>query len=187
MKNSGDTSSTKFALLLSGEETDFYNCFHLCYDDLYRLGIFLYKDVELVKESIHLLFIELWKIKEKLPDVKNIKEYVLTIYKRILYKQKMGLVKHWSKIEMIDTSFAVDELYIASYEEMMINTQESNLLRNRLSAVLPQLSVRQKELIRLRYFEEKTIEEIAAITTLTARTIYNTLHNALAKLRELMG
>jgi RNA polymerase sigma factor (sigma-70 family) len=187
MKNSGDTSSVKFALLLSGEEADFYNCFHVCYDDLYRLGIFLYKDAELVKESIHLLFIELWKIKDKLSGVKNIKEYVLTIYKRILYKQKTGVVKHWSKIEMIDTSIASDELYIASYEEMMINAQESNLLRNRLLNALPQLAERQKELIRLRYFEEKSIEEIAVLTALTSRTIYNTLHNALAKLREFMG
>jgi RNA polymerase sigma factor (sigma-70 family) len=186
MKNSGDTPSVKFALLLSGEEADFYTCFHVCYDDLYRLGIFLYKDAELVKESIHLLFIELWKMKHKLPDVKNIKEYVLTIYKRILYKQKMGLVKHWSRIEMIDTCIAPNELYIASYEEMMINTQESNLLRNRLLNALPQLAERQKELIRLRYFEEKSIEEIAQITSLTARTIYNTLHNTLVILRELM-
>ena len=119
-------------------------------------------------------------------EVKNIKEYVLTIFKRILYKQKMELIKHWSKIEMIDNTSSFDDLFIASYEEMMVNTQESDILRNRLLGLLPQLADRQLELIRMRYFEEKSIEEIASFTCLTPRTIYNTLNNALAKLRELI-
>jgi RNA polymerase sigma-70 factor (ECF subfamily) len=172
--------------LLSGDEHNFSECFHLCYDDLFRLGLFLYKDAELAKESIQLLFIELWKIRNNLYEVKNIKEYVLTIFKRILYKQKMELIKHWSKIEMIDNTSSFDDLFIASYEEMMVNTQESDILRNRLLGLLPQLADRQLELIRMRYFEEKSIEEIASFTCLTPRTIYNTLNNALAKLRELI-
>ena len=176
----------KWELLRSADEHDMLGGFRLCYDDLYRLGLFLYKEPELVKESIHLLFIELWKIRDRLQEVNNIKEYTLTIFKRTLYKQKTGSVKHWSKIEMIDSETGNNELFTSSYEEMMISTQEDALVRNRLLAVLPQLAERQRELIRMRYFEEKTIDEIAAITSLTPRTIYNTLHNSLARLRELL-
>ncbi|MEO5893653.1 MAG: sigma-70 family RNA polymerase sigma factor [Ferruginibacter sp.] len=187
MKNINHITGAKWELLLSGEEQDFYDCFNCCYDELYRFGIFLYKEPELVKESIQLLFIEIWKIKYKLKEVNNIKEYVLTIYKRVLYKEKTGSVKYWSKTGMIDDVTHTQELYIDSYEEMMISTQTDKLLRDRLSTVLPQLGERQRELIRMRYFEEKSIDEIAIITSLTSRTIYNTLHNALSRLRELLG
>jgi RNA polymerase sigma factor (sigma-70 family) len=188
MKSGNNTDTGKWELLLSANEQDIFDCFRLCYDDLYRLGLFLYKDPELVKESIHLLYIELWKIRERLPGVTSIKEYVLTIFKRILYKQKTGSVKHWSTItDFIENGVNTDELYTDSYEEMMINAQEDNLVRNRLLTALPLLAERQRELIRMRYFEEKTIEEIAALTALTPRTIYNTLHNALGRLRELLA
>ena len=186
MKKNSDIPFNKWELLLSQTETDFYQCFTLCYDDLYRLGLYLYKDAELVKESIQLLFIELWKIKDKLTAVKNIKEYVLTIFKRILYKQKTGSVKHWSQLAMIDSSTVTEEHFTASYEDMLIQHQDTVGLQNKLFQMLSHLADRQMELIRMRYFEEKSIEEIAAITLLTPRTIYNTLHNALAKLRELM-
>ena len=187
MKKDSIIHFDKWALMLSKEEAGFYQCFTLCYDDLYRLGLYLYKDPELVKECIQLLFIELWKIKDRLEEVKNIKEYTLTIFKRILYKQKNGLVKHWSIIAMVDNNTCFDELYTESYEEMLIQHQDSESKRNKLLKILPHLSERQKELIRMRYFEEKSIEEIAAITTLSSRTIYNTLHNALGKLKDLMG
>jgi RNA polymerase sigma factor (sigma-70 family) len=177
----------KWELLLTGRDADIFAFFRLCYDDLYRLGVYLYKEPELVKESIHLLYIELWKMKDGFPTIINVREYVFTIFKRIMYKQKTGSVRHWSKIEMIDGPEVRPEMYTASYEEMMINAQEDNLMRTRLQAVLPQLGERQRELIRMRYFEEKSIDEIAELTGLTPRTIYNTLHNSLGRLRDLLG
>lgn len=186
MEKDSNILFNKWNLLLSENENDFFQCFTLCYDDLYRLGFYLYKDAELVKDSIQLLFIEVWKIKERLSDVKNIKEYVLTIFKRILYKQKTGSIKHWSQLADIDSCEVTGEHYTASYEDMLIHQQDDEELRKKLCQILPQLADRQMELIRMRYFEEKSIDEIAAITLLTPRTIYNTLHNALVKLRELM-
>ncbi|MBO9632686.1 MAG: sigma-70 family RNA polymerase sigma factor [Chitinophagaceae bacterium] len=185
--NPGNGQLAKWELLLTGEETDFYDCYRNCYDDLNRLGLFLYKDPELVKESIHLLFIELWKIRAKLRDVSNIREYTFTIFKRILYKQKTGSVKHWSRIAIIENTAGDPASYTASYEEMLIHNQENEQARQKLRNALPSLGERQRELIRLRYFEAKSIEEIASITSLTPRTIYNTIHNALTKLRELLG
>ena len=185
-KDNKISSSFKWELLLSAEESDFYRCFHLCYDDLYRLGLYLYKDPHLVKESIQLLFIELWKMRERIREVTNIKEYALTIYKRVLYKQKTGSVKHWSKIDLVDT-VTPGQHTTASYEELLILHVEADELRAKLSGVLPLLGDRQMELVHLRFFEEKTIDEIALITSLTPRTIYNTLHNAIARLKKLMS
>jgi RNA polymerase sigma factor (sigma-70 family) len=187
MNKNGDIVNPAWELLLTGREEDLYKGFTLCYDDLYRLGLYLYKDVELVKESIQLLFLELWKMKTRSVEVKNCKEYVLTIFKRILYKQRTGVVKHWSRLEIFDQDVFVNEHYTEAYEEILILHQQEEGVRARLMRLLPLLSERQKELIRMRYFEEKNIDEIVELTSLTARTIYNTLHNALGKLRELLA
>ncbi|MEO5942587.1 MAG: sigma-70 family RNA polymerase sigma factor [Ferruginibacter sp.] len=186
MKKENAIGHNKWELLLSQDEVDFYKCFQLCYDDLYRLGLFLYKDKELVKEGIQLLFIELWKMREKLIAVKNIKEYVLTIFRRILYKQKTASVKRWSKIALPETIINENDLSTESYEEILIVSQDSIIIKDKLINALPQLAGRQLQLIMLRYFDEKSIDEIAVITSLTPRTIYNTLHNALNKLKDIM-
>ena len=179
-------NTTNWDLLRTGTEQDFYASYLACYDDLYRLGLYLYKEPELVREGIHLLYIELWNMRDRFGEVLRIREYVLTIFKRVLYKQKTSSVKHWSRIEAIDSGETNEDFYTASYAEMLINNQESDILRNKLKAVLPLLGERQQELIRMRYFEERSIDEIAQITGLATRTIYNTMHNALSRLKELL-
>jgi len=42
---------------------------------------------------------------------------------------------------------------------------------------------RQKEIIRLRYFDTVSFKDIADQTGLSERTVYNTLHNAIKVLR----
>ena len=187
MDQGREKGNDKWELLLSGHAEDMYESFRLCYDDLYRLGIYLYQDVQPVREAIHLLYIEVWKIRDKLGSVQNIRQYVLTIFKRILYKLKTGAVNHWSKIESYHSEEVIQNEICSSYEEILVQSQEQSAQRQRLINALPLLGERQRELIRLRFFEEKTIEEIAKITGLTARTVYNTLHNSLGRLREILG
>jgi len=45
---------------------------------------------------------------------------------------------------------------------------------------------RQKEIIRLRYFDAVSFKDIADQTGLSERTIYNTLHNAIKVLRDVI-
>src|SRR5690606_25817547 len=91
-------------LLISGSEKEFFDGFTHCYDDLYRLGFFLYRDKELSKECIQLLFIEIWKLRKRSPEILNTKEYVLKIYKRMLYKQCKLMTDYSSKITLLQNS-----------------------------------------------------------------------------------
>lgn len=171
-------------LLAEGERQGLYECFNIFYEDLYKLGLSLYKDPELVKESIHDLFLELWKIRQKLVTVNNVQQYVITIFKRVLYKAKKG---QGYAIYEIDGPEAGEDLLLAtevSYEEVLIASQQNAAIQERLHIALSELSERQKQLIRLKYFEKLTFREIADKTSLTERTIYNTLHNAMQLLRK---
>jgi RNA polymerase sigma factor (sigma-70 family) len=171
-------------LLAEGEKQGLYACFSLFYDDLYRFGMFLYKDPELIKESIQNLFLELWKIRHKLQDVENIQQYVLTIYKRIIYQtnQKTNLKNISQDIHLEELRH--DEITVSSYESILIASQEDEQLKKRLAHALGKLTPRQKEVVQMRYYECLSFKEISHKTQLTERTIYNTLHSAVNVLRE---
>lgn len=170
-------------LLAEGEKQGLYECFDIFYDDLYRFGLAMYKNPELVKEGINNLFIELWKIKEKLSAVNNIQQYVLTTYKRVLYKTYL----HYNsgiEFEELDEAAIESGHSEQSYEAILIASQHDEHLKKRLQNAVCQLSPRQREIIKMRYFDQTGFAEIAAITGLTERTVYNTLYNAIKTLKE---
>jgi RNA polymerase sigma factor (sigma-70 family) len=171
-------------LLAEGEKQGLYACFSFFYDDLYRFGIFLYQDPELIKESIQNLFIELWKIRHKLADVDNVQQYVLTIYKRIIYQtnQKVSIKNISQNIHLEDLRH--DAITVSSYESILIASQEDEQLKKRLTHALGKLTPRQKEMVQMRYYDCLSFKEISHKTQLTERTIYNTLHSAVNVLRD---
>jgi len=171
-------------LLIEGEKQGLYACFSLFYDDLYRFGMSLYRNSELIKESIQNLFIELWKIRDKLTEVENIQQYVFTIYKRIIYKTNQKYTHQEAMVALDSTDVAEHFISVSSYEEILIASQEDDHLKKRLQHALATLTPRQKEIIQMRYFECLSFKEISHKTLLTERTVYNTLHNAVNVLRE---
>lgn len=173
-------------LLIEGEKQGLYACFSLFYDDLYRFGLSLYRNPELIKESIQNLFIELWKIRDRLAEVENIQQYVFTIYKRIIYKTNQKLIHKEVLVDVDTEEIAAQYITVGSYETILIASQEDEHLKKRLRYALSNLSPRQKEIIQMRYFDCMSFKEISLKTELTERTVYNTLHNAVNVLRENM-
>ncbi len=181
---SSDQLIKNWNLLLEGDKQGLYECFDLFYDDLYRFGLSMYSDQELIKDSIQSLFIELWEIKDKLVDVKNIKQYIFTIFKRIIYKLNKKFSRENLDLDRLLEEISEDLVVQSSYESILIANQTEELKRQQLQEALSLLSPRQKEIIQLKYFDGKSFREIAEITSLSERTIYNTLHNAIKFLRE---
>ncbi|MDE1191821.1 MAG: sigma-70 family RNA polymerase sigma factor [Arachidicoccus sp.] len=170
-------------LLAEGNGEGLHNCFNFFYDDLYRLGFSIYKNPELVKEAINNLFIELWKIRHKLTYVQNIQAYVIGIYKNILYKTYSY---NKSVIKIDEQHFSISNITEQSYETILIMQQQDKDLKKRLENALNTLSERQKQLIKMRYFDQISIEKIAVETGLTERTIYNTMHSAIKNLKDIL-
>jgi len=174
-------------LLADGEKQGLYECFNIFYDDLYRFGFSLYKNPELVKEGIHNLFIELWHIKHKLGAVQNIQQYILTIFKRTLYKTCRQFSEETQTGCLTTDPSTESTLSEPSYEAILIASQQDEHLKKRLQKALDQLSPRQKEIILLRYFDMVAFKDIACQTGLSERTVYNTLHNAIKVLRDVIS
>ena len=181
------TSSTNTALwdqLRHGDEKALYALYQLYYDELLQYGGRLCANTHDSKDAINLVFAGLWTNREQLPSVTHPKAYLFTCFKnrmlRTLQKQQHKLVPITAATE----SFIIPT---ASVEEMHIELQEQEQLKQRAAQVLSQLTPRQQELIRLRFIEEMSYEKIALHLDISVRTVYNSIHESIKTLKKIFG
>ncbi|MCW3464642.1 RNA polymerase sigma factor [Chitinophaga nivalis] len=161
-------------------EQGLYKIYHEVYDNLYHYGVSVVLDKAMVKEAINDVFVEIWRKRQQLEMPDNINGYLFICFKRRLYKI---LSKH-NKTASQEDSLLFIEPEERPYEEILIRQETDQQVKQKLERMLDLLTWRQKEFIRLRFYDNLSIEEIAAKTAATPRTIYNTIHNALVRIRE---
>ena len=140
-------------------------------------------DKEIVKDTIHDLFVKLWNNKSNLGDVTALRAYLLVALRSTLYNnlQKISRkpVEQLSENTPFEMVFSVESDYIK---------KESALADNqKLKEALELLTPRQKEVIYLRYFEEMEYAEIAAIMNITVKGVYKLTARALETLRQILN
>ncbi len=174
-----------WASIRENDEQALYQLYYSLYDRLFRHGIRICQDTELVKDSINLLFTEVWEKRGNLPELDNVSGYIFIWYKRKLYKQ---LKENRARRFIDEASILSLELEEKSYEETLISIENNELIKEKIRKALDSLTDRQRELIQLRFFEDLSFEEMAAKTNTSIRTIYNTIHAAINRLKiELRG
>lgn len=178
------TSSTNTALwsqLRNGDEKALYTLYQLNYDDLLQYGLRLSGNVEDSKDAINLVFAALWTNRHQLPEASHPKAYLFTCFKnrvlRIMQRQGQKLVPIHSSIE--DCLPAT-----TSVEETLIELQEYEALKQKTARLLSHLSERQQQLIKLRFIEEMSYENIALRLNISVRTVYNSIHESLKALKK---
>ena len=152
------------------------NYFHLV-----RFGLKIVPQDEVVKDTIMALFFKLWDNRNKLSDVSNVKSYLFTSLKRSLLDKIANDAKMSQAIKAYCDQESCEEL---AYEEIIILAQEDEALRNKLSSAIKQLTPRQTELIRLKFYEGLSYDEVALQTSQSIKTAYNTIYNAIQTLRN---
>ena len=169
--------------LREGDKESFFSLYNNTYFHLVRWGLKVTANDELVKDCVTQLFFQLWDRRSRLNPVSNVKAYLFTSLKRMLIDQ----LGHHSKIDAAITQLADEEiLNELSYEEIIVGVQRDEELKEKLRRAMQQLTPRQTELIRLVFFEGLTYEEVAARTSQSIKTAYNTIYNAIQLLRKLL-
>ncbi|WP_143306062.1 RNA polymerase sigma factor [Chitinophaga vietnamensis] len=161
-------------------EQGLYKIYHEIYDNLYHYGVAVVLDKSMVKEAINDIFVEIWQKRHQLDMPGNIKGYLFICFKRRLYK----ILSKAHKEALREDSLLFREPEESPYEEVLIRQETDHQVKEKLERMLGLLTARQREFIKLRFYDNLSIEEIAARTDATPRTIYNTIHNALVRIRE---
>lgn len=152
----------------------------LNYDRLFRYGLHGGHDRASVMEGINEVFTDIWTGRDHLPEVAHVAGYLFIIFKRKLFRIR---AQRGEALLVAEEAFEAIEPSEASYEDLLIAYQASEARQAALRVALDRLTPRQKELIRLRYYDSLSVEEISEKVHIAARTIYNTLHAAIRILR----
>lgn len=167
--------------LLNGDRSALEAIYHQHYIGLLNYGIKLTQETELSKDCIFQLFITLWDNRTKLPSVTNVRSYLITsLHRELLHAIRRNKRKR-------SNGSAFNELYPVSefsYEDYLVQKQQSQERKDRVKLAFAQLSPREKQLLELKFFEGHSYEHIAASCNISKRTAYNIIHAAIKNIRE---
>lgn len=169
-----------WALLQSGNHQALLSLYNSHYLGLMNYGVKLTGNRELTYDCITQLLLRLWDTREKLPPVENVRSYLLTCLRRELMATLKLESTRQTRNRNIQRSMDDAE---QSYEECIIQLQTSKALQEKLTRALDKLTEREKELLKLKFFDDLDYDEIAATCGITKRTAYNIIHTAIKTLK----
>ena len=188
-----ETRQITKSLLLQQSDTDVWisfrngnnEAFAIIYYRYFSLlllkGLQICIDKELVKDSIHDLFVEIWASKENLSVPDSVKAYLISSIKRkILFTLKKI---RSTRVEMKSMPAEV----VRCKEDQLITEQYMLDQQYTIKKALKHLTKRQRQVIELKYFENLSYEEIANRMSIRTDSIYNLVSKAMGNLERELG
>ena len=167
--------------MLAGDKPSFIAIYKRYYLSLYKYGFSITGDKELTKDALQEMFLEVWKTRSTLnKNVKDAKSYLFTWLRRKISR----LYSIQLRQRFPERILGGAELEELPYNYLLIASQDVKEKKAKLSIALNKLSKKQLEIIRLKFFYNLSNEDIAVKTSLTTRSVYNTIYEALHHLRE---
>lgn len=149
-------------------------------DDLYSYAMYLGFDNEIVMDAIHDVFINLYAKKDTIDDIKNLKYYLTRSLKNTLiniYKSNQRSTSLHNLEETQEDTFDI--------EDKLISEENAIIIKEKIEAMLSILTVRQREIIYLRYVQEHDYNEIAKIMNITPGACRKLVHKAMQRLKNI--
>lgn len=134
-----------------------------------------------VEDAIHDLFVDLWRRRSALNDTDSVRFYLLKGLKRKLLRT---LSNQRRSKNLLSKHFSPDFFLEFSHEFYLIARQVSEEHREQLAERLAALPKREKEALHLRFYEEMEYPEMAKLMQISVKTAYNSVHNAIVRLRK---
>ena len=164
-----------------GNREAFQQIYELYAKDLVSYGHKITGNVQLIEDSTHDLFIELWQSRENLSETDSIKFY--------LFRSLRNKIKRVQQSDIFHQSTGVDQLRELegtddAIESRWIKTEGQEELHRQLKAGYAHLSPRQQQAIDLRFTHHFSNEEIARIMGINYQSACKFIYTGLKVLRE---
>jgi RNA polymerase sigma factor (sigma-70 family) len=168
--------------LRQGDTRAYELIYNSYFDVLARYGCRLSKDIQVVEDAIQDVFIAIWRRKEHLGEVQNLKFYLLRALRhQIIRNSSRDVLEESSDIDRF-----LDYLVTISAEQQIIEQESSTDRRMRCREAIANLSPRQQEVIHLRFYQGLSLDETACLMSLSKQSVSNLLFRSYAVLRSLL-
>jgi len=181
-KDTKDCLTQYWNAFLAGDDGAFSKIYEKLVGDLLSFGATLSPDSELVRDCIQDIFLRIYQKKANLSSVDNIKVYLLIALKNALAN---AFKKNQTYRKFIASYEIVEEPMDDSEEERMIVQEYETAIQNATAKYLSALTKRQQEIIRYRYMDELSLEEISKRLGINYHSVANIIQRALKKMRDL--
>ena len=148
---------------------------------LFKLGMSIKNDRNLIKDCIQEVFVTVWKYRQSLQDTDNVKLYLFKCLSNKIYKE-IGKDKRRYSQEGIDHYEALIVEDPIEPDDNSINGRK----REHLLVALENLPMRQKEVIQLLFFENESYEDTSKIMGINVQSVYTLAWKAISKLKKKM-
>lgn len=162
----------------NGNQEAFTYLYNYYVNMLFNYGCKITSDREILKDCIHDVFIKMYHKRKELKNVLNFRSYLFVCLKNKLYDE-LRKKKYLSEVQIEEYNPASDRDVETNY----IKTEKETLYNKKVSSLLKELSVRQREAITLYYIEEKKYDDICMIMNINYQSLRNLIHRGLTKLR----
>ena len=154
-------------------------------DDLYTYALYLGFEKGIIMDAIHDVFCKFAANEKLLQDVSNIKFYLFKSLKNRLYDIYKARKEYaeLSAIDLQETPFNIQ----VTIEELLIDQEEQQQIKNQLAEMLESLTERQREIVYLRYVQEYDYAQISELLNISGHGCRKLLSKAMQNLREKYG
>lgn len=163
----------------NGEKQAFEEIYQGHFKALCSYGHRLTADRQILEDAIQDVFIDLWRRREYLGEVTNVKFYLFKALRNQVYRTVKNNV--FDKSENID-DFLDYLITISSEQESIDDARHVDQIQIVTDAIA-RLSPRQKEIINLRFFHGVGLDEAAQLMGLSKQSVSNLLFKSYAVLR----
>ena len=171
--------------LQQGDMNALGELYDLFVDRLFYVGLKIVRDRELVQDQIHDLFLDFYKSHKNLSNVNNVHGYLVTCFKRRLYKQNNFKIKHVNlKWENKSNELVNGLNVVSSHEDSIISSELANERKIKLAQKLRNLTEHQRSILDMRFTQNKSYEEIAKFLNLSVSSSRTLLYRTIKALRK---
>jgi RNA polymerase sigma-70 factor (ECF subfamily) len=148
---------------------------------LYNYGYKIVQDQTLVEDCIQDLFEHLLKSRRNLGHTDSIKFYLF----KALRREIIGKLNQSLRAPLAAPDYALPDFQVTfSCETDLVEAESVRQRQESLARALNHLPARQKEAVFLRFYDNLSYDQIAAIMGIDTHSAYKTIYKAIASLQN---
>lgn len=182
MKKGTDLQQEWNSFISDGSQTAYYELYSHYHKYFFYLGLKKGALSAKIGDCVHDLFLYIFENREKLSNIREHHNYLVTMFLRSLFKKQ-----RFSSEESEELATLEDTQICPPADERFISQDTNEKVKQVLQHYIDELSVSQARMIYEKFYLNLSYEEIAAAHQITVRTVYNTTFRAIDNLRKYIG
>lgn len=160
-----------------------WEAYRKLYNDYFKVlnnyGYKFTRDVNIIEDAVHDLFIKLWTNRATLGTPVSVKNYLYKSLRNAIFRKMQSQARFVDLADEPDYNFSVE----LSFDHHIIANEDERELQFKLKSVIKSLPARQQEIIYLRFYEGLGYEAIADIMEINTTSAYKLLYKAFNNLQ----